>query len=273
MAHVVTHREFKHLFKGELFPTKHSVIDFNDRLVTVAADFKVHYEPFDSIDSQIRQVRFFDTADHDFRKNSVIFRLRRDQSGGWPDESWEITFKRRSPDYQKAADFDVACSIGLHEKRKFKEEILRGDGVGTLKRIFSNNNVLYSPVTDFTVPMSKIVDLFRGLTVFNFDPDKTVSAVNDARVFEIQAKLGTFYFAKEVVAHADLCVWLRPTVDAFNVLVAEFAFAYKVLGTSEKHQEGHEGADRFFKEMQAPFQDQLFTGSTKTALIYGVDEA
>jgi hypothetical protein len=272
MANVITHREFKHLFKSELFPTKHSVIEFNDRLSKVAQNLKVRYEPFDSLESQIRQVRFFDTADSDFRKNSVILRLRRDQSGGWPDESWELTFKRRSPDYQKAADFDVSSTIGLHEKHKFKEEILRGDAIGTSRRIFSNNNVMYTPVAEFEMPMEKITNVFRGLSVFNFDPAKNVKAVNDARVFEIQAKLGTFFFGKDVNAHADLCVWMRPTVDAFHILVAEFAFAYKVLGTSEKHQQGHDAADQFFRDMQKPFEDAMFTGSTKTALIYGVDE-
>jgi hypothetical protein len=272
VAHVVTHREFKLLLGAENFSTRRSVIAFNDELAAIAASSHVDYEQFDALESGLRQVRFFDTPDQLFRKNSIILRIRRDQSAGWPDETWEVTFKRRSPDYQKAADFEVACSLGIKERRKFKEEILRGDEIGSVRRIFSNNNVLDWPLQNFSAPLSRIADIFRGLHDFDFDPEATVAPVNDARVFEIQAKLGLLNFGKNVTAHADLAVWVRPTADAFNVLVAELAFAYKVLGTTSKEQQGHEGADRFFKEMQAPLGERLVHGTTKTALIYGVAE-
>jgi len=272
VAHVVTHREFKLLLRAENFPTKRSVIAFNDELARIASGLHVDYEEFDSLDSQLRQVRFFDTADELFRKNSIILRIRRDQSSGWPDETWEVTFKRRSPDYQKAADFDVASSAGVKERRKFKEEILRGDGVGTARRIFSNNNVLEWPLRTFSAPISQVVNIFRGLNDFDFDPNAIVRPVNDARVFEIQAKLGLIHFGKNVTAHIDLAVWVRPTPDAFSILIAELAYAYKVLGTSAKDQAGHEAADAFFKEIQKPLAERLATGTTKTALIYGADE-
>jgi hypothetical protein len=272
VAHVITHREFKLLLRAENFPTKRSVIAFNDELATIATRLHVDYEEFDSLDCGVRQVRFFDTKDQHFRKNNVILRIRRDQSSGWPDETWEVTFKRRSADYQKAADFDIGSSLGIRERRKFKEEILRGDELGSVRRIFSNNNVFESPLQNYTAPMSRIAEIFRGLHAFEFDPALVVEPVNEARIFEIQAKLGMLRFGKDVTAHVDLAVWNRPTVDAFNVLVGELAFAYKVLGTSEKHQEGHETADRFFREVQEPLKDRLFEGTTKTALIYGVDE-
>jgi hypothetical protein len=273
VAPVVTHREFKLLLRAECFPTKRSVLAFNDELTKLTAGMAVEYEEFDALESGLRQVRFFDTADHVFRKNAIILRIRRDQSAGWPDETWEVTFKRRSPDYQKAADFDVACSLGIKERRKFKEEILRGDEIGSVRRIFSNNNVFESPLQNFSAPMSRIADIFRGLRDFELDPEATVGPVNEARVFEIQAKLGLLNFGKNVTAHMDLAVWVRPTSDAFNVLIAELAFAYKVVGRSAKDQAGHEAADRFFKEIQKPLADRLVVGTTKTALIYGVAEA
>ena len=65
---------------------------------------------------------------------------------------------------------------------------------------------------------------------------------------------------------------MRPTSDAFNILIAELAFAYKVAGNTARHQEGHEAADRFFIELQTPLREKLATGTTKTALIYGRDE-
>ncbi|HXM08219.1 MAG TPA: hypothetical protein VN936_12180, partial [Candidatus Acidoferrum sp.] len=86
MARVITHREFKLLLDAGSFPTKHSVVEFNDELTEIAASLDVRYDQFDSIDSQIRQVRFFDTSDEALRQNNVILRIRQDQSTGWPDE-------------------------------------------------------------------------------------------------------------------------------------------------------------------------------------------
>jgi hypothetical protein len=60
LANVITHREFKLLLKAEYFPTRRSMVAFNDLLSQIANDLHVRYDEFDSIDSQIRQVRFFD---------------------------------------------------------------------------------------------------------------------------------------------------------------------------------------------------------------------
>ena len=97
MATAITAREFKLLLKPELFPTKQSVIAFNERLGKLAKEAGVQYDRFDRVDnSEMRSVQFFDTEDCVFRTNHVILRLRRDLSTGWPDESFEVTFKRRS---------------------------------------------------------------------------------------------------------------------------------------------------------------------------------
>lgn len=272
MAATITHREYKLLLQADRFRLKKQVIEFNDLLATLAKRFGVRYDEFEAIDSQIRQVQFFDTPEQDFRNNRVILRLRQDQTSGWPDETWEVTFKRRTPDYQEAIDFNVGSTTTLHEKRKFKEELVRGPELGTIRRIFSNNNVAQSPIKSFTAPMSRLIDIFPSLKALNVDGAKTVAAVNHAKVFEIEAKLGNLVFGKDAVAPAGLAVWMRPTIDAFNVLVAEFGYSYHVLGSDAKHQEAHEAADTFFKEIQEPLKDWLFEGSTKTALIYGVNE-
>ncbi len=273
MARAFTHREFKLLMKPERFPTKSSVYDFNARLSKIATILGVDYEPFDAVQSQARQVQFFDTADNAFRRNRVILRLRRDRTGGWPDETWEVTLKRRSPDFDEAADFDVNTSMtGLTEKIKFKEEILRGDEPGTIHRIFSHNLCAQYPVVQFEHPISRIVEVFPGLKVFDFDPQAMVSSVHDANVFEIQANLGNFRFSKGVVSDCGLAVWVRPVPDSFDVLCAEFGFAYKVGGNDDKHQKGHDASDQFFKGIQTPLKDYLAEGSTKTAKIYGEEE-
>jgi hypothetical protein len=273
MAAAITAREFKLLLKPELFLTKKAVLDFNNRLVKLSADAGVRYEPFDRIDSEMRGVQFFDTPDCVFRENRVILRLRRDTSSGFPDETYEVTFKRRSPDFRESADFNVDSSMKeINTKKKFKEEILRGDTQGTIKSIFSNNLIGYYPVVKFERPLSEIVGIFPGLEGLNLDGSKMVSAVNGAHVLEVGVRLGIYNFGKNTSAHADLAVWTRPATDKFDVLVAEFGWSYHMQGDVSKQQKAHETADQFFKDLQKPLWDDLFAGSTKTALIYGVNE-
>jgi hypothetical protein len=273
VASAITAREFKLLLKPELFPTKQSVLEFNKRLSKLAKDAGVQYDHFDRIDSEMRVVQFFDTPDAVFRRNHVILRLRADRSSGWPDETWEVTFKRRSPNFQESANFDTGTSMkDITVTTKFKEEILRGDKPGSTKSIFSNNLIGYYPVVNFVQPMSRIIEIFPGLKTLDLDPTQTVAAVNGARVFEIGARLGMFDFGKDTAAHADLAVWTRPVTDAFNVLVAEFGWSYHMRGHVSKQQKAHETADDFFKAIQEPFANDLFDGSTKTALVYGADE-
>ncbi len=273
MAGAITAREFKLLLKPELFPTKKAVLEFNNRLAKIAKDAGVQYDHFDRIDSEMRVVQFFDTTDCVFRRNHVILRLRGDRSSGWPDETWEVTLKRRSPDFRESADFDTETSMKeISAITKFKEEILRGDTAGSIKSIFSNNLIGYYPVVNFEQPMSRIVEIFPGLKTLDLDLKQTVAAVNNARVFEIGARLGVFDFGKDTAAHADLAVWVRPATDAFNVLVAEFGWSYHMRGDVSKQQKAHDTADKFFKAIQEPFAKDLFDGSTKTALVYGAPE-
>lgn len=273
MAAAITAREFKLLLKPEVFPTKRSVIEFNERLNKIAKDAGVHYEQFDRVDSEMRSVQFFDTKDCVFRNNRVILRLRRDTSSGWPDEAFEVTFKRRSPDFRESADFDVDSTMKeITTKKKFKEEIIRGDTPNSVKSIFSNNLIGYYPVATFEHPMSEIVKIFPGLQALNLDGSQMVSAVNGAKVIETGVRLGMFSFGKDTAAHCDLAMWMRPEADNFDRLVAEFGWSYHMRGDVSKQQSAHDTADKFFKDLQTPLADDLFKGSTKTALIYGVDE-
>jgi hypothetical protein len=273
MATAITAREFKLLLKPELFLTKQAVLEFNEHLTKLSKDAGVVYEPFDRVDSEMRQVQFFDTPEYVFRNNRVILRLRRDTSSGFPDETYEVTFKRRSPDFDEAADFDINSSMKeVTKRKKFKEEIIRGDTLGTIKSIYSNNLISYYPVVKFERPLSEVVELFPGLKVLNLDGTKVVSAVNGARVLEIGARLGVYNFGKNTSAHADLALWTRPATDKFDVLVAEFGWSYHMQGDGSKQKKAHKVADEFFKALQKPLADQLFDGSTKTALIYGVNE-
>jgi len=268
---LVTHREFKLLLKPEKFPTRRAVLEFNDYLAGVAKTLGVHYEPVEALDAQLRIVQFYDTKAEDLRKNKLIFRIRQIRESVWPGESWELTFKCRAPEYEKAAAFNTDTTLTKLQRKKFKEELLRGEEPGTMVKIFSNNVIVQYPdisvETEF--PISRLADKLPHLRTLGLNPDDTLAVVAGAKVFELQSTLGNFSFGHGVTAHATLALWARPVPDRFEPLVAEFGFSTHVLGKDEKEEKGQRAADEFFKAMQAPLRDYLSEGTTKTALIYG----
>jgi hypothetical protein len=267
MSHPITHREFKLLLKPEKFPARRALLDFNAILIKSAAKIGVKYEPFDSIDSQLRVVQFYDTADQVLRKNKLIFRIRQLRQGGWPDESWELTFKCRAPEMVTAAGFNSASTFPQQVK-KFKEEIIRGDATGTMTSIFSNNCILESPELEPTLPLERLANVFPHLKTLDIDMQEPLSIVNGAKVFEIEAKLGNFLFGHHISATATLALWARPVPDRFDPLVAEFGWSYHPVDDA-KGKEADKLADSLFRGIQLPINDWLTAGTTKTALIYG----
>ena len=84
-------------------------------------------------DLQLRIVQFYDTKGQDLRKNKLIFRVRQIRQGGWPDESWELTFKRPRAGLRNGRElrhqYDDVAQL---QKKKFKEELVRGEHPGTM---------------------------------------------------------------------------------------------------------------------------------------------
>lgn len=268
MPSEITHREFKLLLKPERFPTRKALLEFNKLLAEIAAKLGVRYEPLDPVDSQLRIVQFYDTADQTLRRNDLIFRIRQLRHGGWPDESWEVTFKLRASELAKASGFDSSSTFAQLQKKKFKEELLRGDAPGTMESVYSNNCILESPQLNLELPLERLAEAFPHLRSLNLNLDETMSIVNGAKVFEIEAKLGNLFFGKHITATATLAVWARPVPDRFEPLVAEFGWSYHPLGDG-KATKGDKAADEFFKALQLPLIDWISPGTTKTALIYG----
>jgi hypothetical protein len=269
-AAYITNREFKLLLKPEKFPARRALLDFNTLLENEAKKLGVRYEPFDPIDSQLRIVQFYDTPDQTLRKNHLILRVRQLRQGGWPDESWEVTFKLRHPDHSKAAGFNSNSSFPHQQKKRFKEELLHGDSLGSITSIYSNNCILESPALELQLPLSKVAAAFPHIDTLELDLDQELSIVNGAKIFEIEAKLGNFFFGKHTTATATLAVWARPVPDKFEPLVAEFGWSYHPNVDGEfKGKKADKVADDFFKSIQLPLSDWITTGTTKTALIYG----
>ena len=266
---LVTHREFKLLLKPEKFPKRRSLLEFNELLQQYAEKLGVHYEPVESLDSQLRIVQFYDTKNEDLRKNKLIFRIRQIRLGGWPDDSWELTFKCRAPEYERAAAFDTDTTLTKLQKKKFKEELIRGDSPGTMVSIFSNNVIVEYPEVEPEIPLTRLANALPHFKTMDIDLNQTMAIVDGAKVFEIQSTLGTLSFGHGVTAHTSLALWARPVPDRFEPLVAEFGFSTRVVRGDEKSEKGQRAADEFFKALQVPLKDYLAEGTTKTALIYG----
>lgn len=273
---LVTHREFKLLLKAEKFPTRRAVLEFNELFADIAAKLGVRYEPVESLDSQLRIVQFYDTDSEALRKNKLIFRIRQIRQGGWPDESWEMTFKCRAADYEKAAAFNTDTTLTKLQKKKFKEELIRGEAIGTMDRIYSNNVIVEYPALEISpsMPLARLMAALPHLQTLGLDPNTQLAIVKGAKVFELQSTLGNLAFGHGVNAHATLAVWARPIPDKFEPLIAEFGFSTHVLADDdEKKTRGQEAADAFFKQLQVALEDYLAEGTTKTALIYGDEGA
>jgi hypothetical protein len=264
----ITHREFKLLLKPERFPNRKALLEFQQLLEAQTAKLGLRYDPFDPIDSQTRVVQFYDTPDQTLRKNELIFRIRQLRDGGWPDESWEVTFKARAADRNKAESFDSDSSFPKQQKKKFKEELIKGSSVGTIASIYSNNCILESPEMNVELPLQQLSDSFPHFKTLGVDQSQTLSIVKGAKVFEIEAKLGNLSFGHHVVAPATLALWTRPIADNFIPLIAEFGWSYHPID-DDKGKEADKAADEFFKAIQLPLQDWIAFGTTKTALIYG----
>lgn len=269
---LVTHREFKLLLKPEKFPNRRALLEFNELLQKAAAKLGVDYEPVESLDSQLRIVQFYDSKTEVLRKNKLIFRIRQIRQGGWPDESWELTFKCRAPEYEKAAAFDTDTTMTKLQKKKFKEELIRGEAPGTMVSIFSNNVIVEYPEINPEFPISRLAEALPHLKTLDLDMNEPLSIVSGAKVFEIQSTLGTLSFGHGVSASATLAVWARPVPDRFEPLIVEFGFSTHVRGKDKEHL-GQDAADEFFKALQVPLREYLADGTTKTALIYGDEGA
>ena len=187
---LVTHREFKLLLKPEKFPNRRALLEFAELLRHTAERLGVRYEPIESVDSQLRIVQFYDTKGQDLRKNKLIFRMRQIRQGGWPDESWELTFKCRAPDYETAANFDTNTTMSQLQKKKFKEELVRGEHPGTMTSIFSNNVIVEYPEVQMEFPLSRLAAALPHLATLGLDMDEPLSIVAGAKVFEIQSQSG-----------------------------------------------------------------------------------
>lgn len=269
----ITNREFKLLLEPEGLDHRSRVNVLIGKVRAFCEREAVEFFHLDNASTGLRNVYFYDTPGEDFRHNKLILRVRESRSNVWVDDWCEVTLKCRSDSMKEALGYDPTPNTKFKFRRRLKEEILRGDGIGSIRTIYSNNAIMDSiPVENvFERKFESIVQNFPDLAKLGLPKKIPVRVVGGRtnKILEANLPLGNLSFGDQVHAHCDLAIWMR---NIGEPLVGELAFAYRVNDDNRSDKKAHKRADKFFVDLQHAIANWLATGSTKTALVYGKPE-
>ncbi len=269
----ITNREFKLLLNPEGLDRRNKVMQLDSLVVSFARQCGLEFFHLDNANTGLRNVYFFDTPGEDLRHANLILRVRESRQNVWVDDWCEVTFKCRAHDFETAAAFDPTPNVPHRNRMRFKEEILRGDGIGSSRQIFSNNAVLDSVPVDkvFGSDFGSATKFFPNLKQLALAKNVPVQIVGGKvnKILEACLPLGTISFGSGVQAHVELAIWMRSVGEP---IIGELAYAYRVTDENRGNMKAHQKADQFFKDLQPAIADWLATGTTKTALVYGKPE-
>ena len=269
----ITNREFKLLLEPEGLDHRAQVNVLIGKVRAFCEREQVEFFHLDNASTGLRNVYFFDTPGEHFRHNKLILRVRESRSNVWVDDWCEVTLKCRSDTLKEALAYDPTPNTKYKFRRRLKEEILRGDGIGSVRTIYSNNAIMDSiPVEDvFERNFQSITASFPDLKNLKLPGKMPVRVVGGRpnKILEANLPLGNLSFGDQVHAHCDLAIWMR---NIGEPLVGELAFAYRVNDENRDDKKAHKRADKFFLNLQHAIANWLVTGSTKTALVYGKPE-
>lgn len=269
----ITNREFKLLLKPDGLDRYSRITHLSHLIVSFCQKEGVDFYHLDNANTGLRSVYFYDTPGQDFRRNNLILRVRESRQNVWVDDWCEVTLKCRAKSLQASLAHDPAPDLPYKTKLRLKEEILRGETLGSTRMIYSNNSIMDSVPVDqiFERTMGSIVRNFPDLSRLELRPDVPVSVVGGTtnKILEACLPLGNIVFSPNVSAHCDVAIWMRSVGEP---IVGELAFSYRVNKTNRDDVAAHQLADKFFKNLQLAIPDWLMKGSTKTALVYGSEE-
>lgn len=269
----ITNREFKLLIKPQGLDRRRAVTALSDQILNFCKKNKVDFFHLDNAETGLRSIYFYDTPGEDFRLNNVILRVRESRQNIWVDDWCEVTLKCRTGDIEKSNQFNPTPKKSIKSRLRLKEEILRGDAIGSARSIYSNNAILDAVPIDslFERSLSSVIKFFPGLAKLPIDRKKPLRIVggNTNKILEACLPIGNLVFGDGVQAHCEIAIWMRSVGDP---IVGELAFSYRVNDANRKQAKAHKRADKFFKKLQIELANWLEIGSTKTALVYGKPE-
>ena len=269
----ITNREFKLLLEPEGLDHRSKVNELIGKVRAFCEREQVDFFHLDNASTGLRNVFFFDTPGEDFRHNKLILRVREPRSNVWVDDWCEVTLKCRSDSMKESLNYDPTPQTKYKFRRRLKEEILRGDGIGSVRTIYSNNAIMDSiPVEDvFERSYQSVTENFPDLKNLKLPKNVPVRVVGGRtnKILEANLPLGNLSFGDQVHAHCDLAIWMR---NVGEPLIGELAFAYRVNDENREDKKAHKRADKFFVNLQHAIANWLAAGSTKTAMVYGKPE-
>lgn len=269
----ITNREFKLLLNPKGLDRRSKVNQLIGLVRAFCEKEQVEFFHLDNADTGLRNVYFFDTPGEELRHNHIILRVRESRQNVWVDDWCEVTLKCRAPSL-KASLAVVPTPDTPHKFRlRLKEEILRGDGLGSSRCIYSNNSILDSiPIENvFERTWAGVTKIYPDLKKLGLDADLPVRIVGGPtnKILEACLPLGNLVFGDRVQAHCDLAIWMRSVGEP---IIGELAFAYRVNDLNREDKKAHKRANLFFENLQLAIQSWVIAGTTKTATVYGKPE-
>eukprot|EP01037_Dinobryon_pediforme_P005959 gene5959-6030_t len=263
----ITNREFKLLIEPKGLDRRSRIAELSDILAKFCKRSKVPFSHLDNAHTGLRNIIFYDTPDHHFRQNNLILRVRAPRRDVWIDDWCEVTFKCRAGAEKEAKKFDPTPRTAHPHRLRFKEEILRGEKLGTARTIYSNNAILdVVPLDDaFDQTFHGVSQLFpctQRLEEAKNSPIEIVGGQTNT-ILEACLPLGNLSFGEGVHAHFELAIWMR---NVGEPIIGELAFAYRVNKNNRDNDAAHRRADSFYSALQLAIPSWLANGSTKTAL-------
>jgi hypothetical protein len=250
-----------------------SITKLSEQIQRFCEKKKVGFFHLDNANTALRNIYFYDTASEHFRQNSLILRVRESRQNIWVDDWCEVTLKHRSHEIEDAIAIDPSPKKGLKYRLRLKEEIMRGDKLGSTRVLYSNNAILDAVLLDnvFERSFAGITRFFPKLEIESLEKKTPVRIVggNTNKILEACLPLGNLVFGDGVQAHCEIAIWMRSVGDP---IVGELAFAYRVTDENRAQVKAHKRADAFFSALQFELENWLEVGSTKTALVYGKPE-
>lgn len=269
----ITNREFKLLIKPAGLDRRSRITALSDKILAFCKKSEIGFFHLDNATTGLRNIYFYDTPGEDFRRNNVILRVRESRQNVWVDDWCEVTLKCRTHNLKDSSKFDPAPVNNIKHRLRLKEEILRGDDLGSKRQIYSNNSILDAvPLDDlFDRSLSSVSKYFPGLTKLGIDQGSPLRIVGGStnKILEACLPIGNLVFGDGVQAHCDIAIWMKSVGDP---IVGELAFSYRVNKNNRSEEKSHKRADKFFNKLQVELTDWLEIGSTKTALVYGKPE-
>lgn len=270
---LITNREFKLLIKPQGLDRRSRITALSEQILKFCKKSKVEFFHLDNATTGLRNIYFYDTPGEDFRRNNVILRVRESRQNVWVDDWCEVTLKCRTGNLAQSHQFDPSPKKSIKSRLRLKEEILRGDAVGSARSIYSNNAILDAVPIDslFEKSLTSVGKYFPGLMTLPIDKKAPIRIVGGRtnKILEACLPIGNLVFGDGVQAHCEIAIWMKSVGDP---IIGELAFSYRVNDSNRGQAKAHKRADKFFKKLQVELASWLEIGSTKTALIYGKPE-